>query len=332
MFCPRCGHGDYTPGYFCTNCGYHQSQPIQTSNTPPAAPQPGANPPSPHVSSPTPVQNPMLQPIQQPVQNHQPVSQPVQQRVSNPTSADVYRSASQPAQQPVQPYQPAPQQTPQPMEPAVRGKGKKQKPVKVKRKRSAKVFFKKLLIFILVNAFLVFLWFAVGNYITLTIHSSEVIETINSGSLELSGVVNDDFDKLPTYVQNRLQRPQQKNGPIVDRMLPYIRIERVKVNGFFGGSSVEYKVAVPDLEEWILSLKDSGINNQEDFLAEMEHYIRQAPRAPRSVTIHYYSDGWFSWKGNYNTPEFLDAITGGMNTAYTKLYEEAMDELEEMLQ
>ena len=290
MFCPRCGHGDYTPGYYCTHCGYHHSQPIQPSKTAPAAPQQMQQP------SPSQVQRPS----------------PQQQQ---PTPAQTYSPA---AQQPQYQANPA-------------GNGKKQKPARVK-KRSGKGFFKQFLIFILVNAFLVFLWFAVGNYITLSIHSREVVETINNGSLSLSGVVNNDFDKLPVYVQNKLSRPRQENGPIIDLMLPYIRIETMKVNGFLGESTVEYKVTAPNVETWLLELDASSLRDENDFLQKLEEYIRSAPCSPRNVTINYHADGLFRWQGNYNTPEFLDAITGGMNTAYTELYETIWDELEDILQ
>ena len=62
--------------------------------------------------------------------------------------------------------------------------------------------------------------------------------------------------------------------------------------------------------------------------------IEQIPAAPQKayyVTIRYEKDGLFDWKGDYETMEFADAISGGMNTAYNALYARMLKELEDLL-
>ena len=302
MFCPRCGQGDYTPGLYCTNCGYHQSQPIQPVN------------PMPQQSH---------HPIQQvPVQTQQPVKQ-----VSAQAPLPVKQVSAQ-AQPPV-PYQ---QQTDSQASPVSKGHDRKAKLPKPKKKRSVKRFFKKLGIFVAILSFIGLLWFSIGNYITLTIHSNEVVETINLGSLDVCGIYNNAYKQLPTYVQNQIKAPENKNGALIDLILPHIHIETSQINGFFGKSSIEYRVVSPNLEDWFMQLNAEDIVSQEHFLSVLEEHLATAPRAARKVTVNYSPDGLFQWKGNYNTPEFIDAITGGLNTAYSQMYKQIINELKEAMQ
>jgi len=202
---------------------------------------------------------------------------------------------------------------------------------KRKKKRSVGRFFAKLFAFFAVNAVLALLVYTVGNYVSLKSHSGEVVQSINAGSFYIDGADSRDFDKLPTYVQNRLQRPRQSN-PIVDIMLPYVNVECVKVNGLWGEKSVEYKISAPNTEIWLTGSDAGSARDQSEFFTKLERYSQNAPRTARNVTVVYYSDGLFRWQGNYNTPEFIDAMTGGMNSAYAKLYEEVLNELEGILE
>ncbi|MBR5453944.1 MAG: zinc ribbon domain-containing protein [Clostridia bacterium] len=202
---------------------------------------------------------------------------------------------------------------------------------KAKKKGGFGRFLKKLAIFIIVNLTLVFIWFAVGNMITLSIYTSDVADTISSGSLELETSMNSSYDQLPIYVQNMVKKPNTEKGPIVDAMLPYLDAKRVKVNGFFGKSTVVYEISAPDMESFIKGLDGDTIESREQLLDMITEYARTAPRSSRTVEINYHRRGLFSWYGNYDTPEFLDAVTGGINTAYTELYREMMREIEEAL-
>lgn len=210
---------------------------------------------------------------------------------------------------------------------------KPKKAKKPKKKMTFKRFLIKFGIFLLVNGLLVLLWCAFINQITLTIHSNDVVETINSGSLEIAGLKNEAYEELPIYLQEAMDNPNEgANGPVIDAMLPYVEIKTANVKGFFFGTEVEYTITAPDLESWLLNLDATDINSSEDLLAAMEEYIETAPTKSRNVTIEYYPDGWFQWKGNYKTPEFLDAIGGGISSAYTVLYQEFLNDLEAMMQ
>ncbi len=184
-----------------------------------------------------------------------------------------------------------------------------------------------------IAAFLLFLWFGFGNIITLNIHSQEVVETINSGSLDLPGMQSD-YSKLPQYVKEMLgENEQELDQPIKQAILPYLKVECTKVNGLFGASSIEYIITAPDIGSWLLTPEVEEFTTEDEFLAAMLEYIPNAPSRQTTVTIEYYKDGFFSvdWRGNYYTVEFADAISGGMNTAYNELYKKAMAELEDLL-
>ena len=220
-------------------------------------------------------------------------------------------------------------QVPQPQVPAQMPAGEKAK--KQKKKGGFGRFLKKLAIFIIVNLVLVGIWFSVGNMITLSIYTKDVADTISSGSIDLEDSMNEGYSQLPIYVQNMVKKPNASHGPIVDAMLPYLNAERVKVNGFFGKSTVVYEISAPDMESFIKGLDGDTLESREHLLEMIMEYARTAPRTTREVEIVYHRRGLFSWYGNYDSPEFLDAITGGINTAYTELYKEMMKEFEEAM-
>lgn len=187
---------------------------------------------------------------------------------------------------------------------------------------------------IIIAAVLFLIWFGFANMITLRIHSDEVLEKLNSGSLDLAGTENA-YTKLPNYVKSMLDEStfQNEYGPITTSVLPYISAERVKVNGLFGASSVVYRITAPDIENWLLNLDESGIKSEDDLLRLMQEYIPTAPSRSVEVTVDYDRKNIFSvtWRGNYYTREFADAVCGGFNSAYNVLYEKAMQQLWEVL-
>lgn len=232
-------------------------------------------------------------------------------------------------QQAQQPITSKPQmQTPKPQ------KQKKEKKQKQPKKHKLPGIVRFLLWLVGIAAVLLFLWFGFGNMVTLHLHSEDVVETLNAGSLDLPGMQSDYAD-LPQYVQDMLgeEVQQQQDGPIMQAILPHLKVERNKVNGFFGASSVEYTVTAPDIESWMLTLDPESVTTQEALQAALLEYIPYAPVRRTTVTVEYYRDGFFSvdWQGNYHTVAFADAISGGMNTAYNKLYEQALEELEEWM-
>ncbi len=187
---------------------------------------------------------------------------------------------------------------------------------------------------IIIFGVLFFIWFAAGNYVTLYLHSEDVVETLNSGSLDLDGTQNA-YDELPNYIKDMMSDEHFNSdyGPITKTVLPYIHAERKSINGLFGASSVTYNITAPDLEFWLLSIDPASVTDENQLLAMLEQYVVDAPRCTSTVEIQYARKHIFSidWKGNYYTPEFTDAVCGGFNSGYNIIYQRAMDELNEAM-
>lgn len=182
---------------------------------------------------------------------------------------------------------------------------------------------------IIIGAVLFVLWFGFGNMVTLYLHSEEVVETLNSGSLELAGTENA-YTELPNYVKDMLDDKylEDEQGPITKAVLPYIKAERISINGFFGMATVKYKITAPDIENWLLNLDPTLVTSEQALLSLMQTYIESAPQRSVEVDVQYDRKNIFSvdWRGNYYTREFADAVCGGFNSAYSTLLEQAMKE------
>ncbi|MBP3442284.1 MAG: zinc ribbon domain-containing protein [Clostridia bacterium] len=199
-----------------------------------------------------------------------------------------------------------------------------------KKKRRIKKILTPIISIVVVVAVVAFAWFAVGNQITLSIHTDKDVDTMNSGRLEMPGAYYSQYSDMPDYVVKLLGGdPQSPDyGPVMTEVMPYVRVERNKVNGFFGGNTVEYTIYAPDLESWLLNLGNSKKYTQDSLLEELKAYLPNAPLRSQVVTIEYAHDGIFSWQGNYMCIEFSNAISGGINTAYSELYAAYTEELE----
>lgn len=180
---------------------------------------------------------------------------------------------------------------------------------------------------------LALVWFAVGNQITLTAHTNKDLEILNSGSLDVPGAHYNKYADLPDYVVEMLGEDSDNAGygPLMSEIIPHIKVERNKVNGWFGQKSVEYTISAPDMETWLLNIDQNKEYTEDTLLEDMLEYIPNASERTQVVTISYANDGFFGWQGNYMALDFANAVSGGINTAYNKLYEEISDELEAAL-
>lgn len=190
-----------------------------------------------------------------------------------------------------------------------------------------------LIITVLVLALVAFLVFAVGNYISLRVHTNKVLDSLNSGNMDLSQFQADPYKDLPLYVIEMMGEDAEpaEIGPVVSAMAPYLSFERTRIHRFLGTGEVEYRIVSRDLSPWILSLDYAAISSPEQLQQMILEYIPEAPLKEYYVTVTYYKDGLFGWKGNYETPAFADAISGGLNTAFNALYEQMMEEMEDLL-
>ena len=225
----------------------------------------------------------------------------------------------------------------QPYPPADNKKTKQPKQKKVKQKvrkeKNRKKTLIKLVIFICSVILLFGIWFAVGNQVTLTLHTNKDLETLNSGSLDVPGAHYNKYAELPDYVVEMLgEDPDTAGyGPLMSEIIPHIRVERNKVNGWFGQKSVEYTITAPDMESWLINLDENKEYTEETLLADMIAYIPDAPERTQVVIIDYAHDGLFSWTGNYMALDFANAVSGGINSAYNTIYDEISEDLEAAL-
>ncbi len=206
-----------------------------------------------------------------------------------------------------------------------------------KKSRKRFGFLKFLIILICVAAVGLLLWMTFGKWLTLRLHSDLVVETLNAGSLDFPGSHKSDYDELPDYAKEMLGeslKKEQENGPLMNAVLPYLQVNRTKIHWLRSGASIDYVISAPDVEAWLLKLgKEDIAKGQDAVVAKLEQYLKTAERRENTVTIEYTKSGFFSadWSGNYETVEFADAISGGVNAAYNTLYQEAMTEWEENL-
>lgn len=209
-------------------------------------------------------------------------------------------------------------------------KEKKEKKKKTKKKRKGLTA---LIVVFAIIALAALLVFAVGNYVTLKFHTRKVLDSLNSGNLDLSELQSDPYEDLPQYVIEMMGEAAEpaENGPIVTAMAPCLSFEIAEIRGFWGKSEVEYRIVSRDLSEWILALDYSTVASTEQLQQMILDYIPEAPIKEYYVTVQYYRDGVFGWKGNYEIPEFADAISGGLNSAYNALYGKMIEEMEEVL-
>ena len=202
-------------------------------------------------------------------------------------------------------------------------------PKKAKKKKGLLIA---LIVVVAVVALAIFARYAVGNYVTLRLHTDKVLRSLNSGNLDLSQFQADPYEDLPIYVIEMMGEPAEPSriGPVVSAMTPYLSFERVEIHGFFGESEVEYCIVSRDLSQWLLSLDYTTVTSSVQLQEMILDYIPQAPLKEYYVTVKYTKDG-SDWKGNYETPAFADAISGGLNTAYNGLYEKMVEEMEALL-
>ncbi len=192
---------------------------------------------------------------------------------------------------------------------------------------------KKMIPFYLVGAVvvLVLFWLLFGNMITLRSCTNKDLEVFNSGSLDVPGTVCYSGSDMPEFVKEMLAEDEQSEDDFTSIISQYLYFERTKIHGFMNGNTVEYTVYAPDMESWILNLNPQEEYTEEELFEEMVSYIPDAPIREQTITVEYFRKGLFKWEGNYETREFADAVSGGINSAYNKLYDAAMEEMEDAL-
>ncbi len=356
--CSQCHKEITSDSTFCSHCGAR----IAPVHTPSRAPMPAPNraqTPAPNrAPTPTPNRTPMPAPNRTPMPAPNRAPMPAPNRAQTPAPNRAQTPAPNRAQTPApnRAQTPAPNRAPMPapsrapIQAPTAGSDKtasKKKPTKKagskggkksnkklnKKKKTPKERLKACIVPTIIIGITAFLVFAFGNNITLRSRSDKDMEVFNTGSLEVPGSTYNKYSQLPTYAIKMLggDPDEPQYGELMSLIIPHIKVERNSINGFFGGKTVEYTVYAPDMETWLLNLNPPEGYTQDDMLKDIAEYIPDAPLRSQVVTIEYSHDGLFDWQGNYMEPEFTNAISGGISTAYQELYAEIYVQLQEEL-
>lgn len=96
------------------------------------------------------------------------------------------------------------------------------------------------------------------------------------------------------------------------------------------GYKVTYEIEAPDLSNFIEDSAHSGtFLNSTDFSAHMLTYIADAEVTKYEASVEY-AEMNGSIVGNYQTPEFVNAITGGLLEEYRDGYQEFLEAVMEV--
>lgn len=115
---------------------------------------------------------------------------------------------------------------------------------------------------------------------------------------------------------------KQKNG-LMSKIIEHDTINVKKV----GKDTVTYKITAPDFSKYFTEMKKSEVT-EENIESFTDDYISNAEKVTNEVEIPYtYKDGIYS--AEYDTEEFVNALTGNLVTAYQELMQDVQKELSE---
>lgn len=115
---------------------------------------------------------------------------------------------------------------------------------------------------------------------------------------------------------------KQKNG-LMSKIIEHDTIKVKKV----GKDIVTYKITAPDFSKYFTEMKKSEVT-EENIESFTDDYISNAEKVTNEVEIPYtYKDGIYS--AEYDTEEFVNALTGNLVTAYQELMQDVQKELSE---
>lgn len=97
-------------------------------------------------------------------------------------------------------------------------------------------------------------------------------------------------------------------------------------------SKITYDITAPDLTDFFVDCYEelSMVTKESEFADILLEYANGVDTKATTIMLEYeYVDGVFSV--NYRNKDFIDAMTGGLVTAYTNLYQEMIAEYREVL-
>ena len=115
---------------------------------------------------------------------------------------------------------------------------------------------------------------------------------------------------------------EQGNG-LMSKIIKHDTIEVKKV----GKDAITYKITAPDLSNLFSDMKAGNVT-EENIDSFMDDYISDAKMVTNEVDVSYtYENEKFS--SEYDTEEFINALTGNMVTAYQELIQDVQNEISE---
>lgn len=115
---------------------------------------------------------------------------------------------------------------------------------------------------------------------------------------------------------------EQGNG-MMSKIIKYDTIEVEMV----GKDAITYKITAPDLSNLFSDMKAGNVT-EENIDSFMDDYISDAKMVTNEVDVSYtYEEEKFS--AEYDTEEFINALTGNMVTAYQELIQDVQNEISE---
>lgn len=157
--------------------------------------------------------------------------------------------------------------------------------------------------------------------------AEEIANSINDndmGTLQKLIMGEDDLtydEELSDFFDTENEEDSSSENGIISEIVAQDSIKLKKIND----STIEYEIKAPKLENIFQdalaqNLEDSEI---EDYLRE---YIRNADKEKIDVEVSYtYVDGIF--EADYETEEFVNALTGNMIKSYQELVQQMIQEM-----
>lgn len=157
--------------------------------------------------------------------------------------------------------------------------------------------------------------------------AEEIVNSINDndmGTLQKLIMGEDDLtydEELSDFFDIENEEDSSSENGIISEIVAQDSIKLKKIND----STIEYEIKAPKLENIFQDALDQNLEDSEieDYLRE---YIRNADKEKIDVEVSYtYVDGIF--EADYETEEFVNALTGNMIKSYQELVQQMIQEL-----
>lgn len=158
-------------------------------------------------------------------------------------------------------------------------------------------------------------------------NAEEIVNSINDndmGTLQKLIMGEDDLtydEELSDFFDTENEEDSSSESGIISEIVAQDSIKLKKIND----STIEYEIKAPKLENIFQDALEQNLEDSEieDYLRE---YIRNADKEKIDVEVSYtYVDGIF--KADYETEEFVNALTGNMIKSYQELVQQMIQEM-----